>query len=310
MKEEFYKSILENLELSLAVFDAEGKFVFANNKFSQNYPILLNLSANEIKSKLGEKFSSQIYDEYEIIILNENQTHSDFISTVSHELRTPLTSIRGFADTMLMSADKLTEEQRNKFLTIIRNQADRLTRLVENLLEVSNLSRKNKMILKEIGLSSFLNPLLNIFERKYINQKFILNIPANLPNVWADSDMLEQIMTNLLDNAGKYSKENSLIEIKAKFHNDKVILQIIDNADKIPENQFENIFKKFSRIDNPLTRKVEGSGLGLFITKALIEKMNGKIFVEHHPNGNIFTLSLPVYSAEKHLENKISGGNS
>ena len=170
--------------------------------------------------------------------------------------------------------------------------------MVENLLEVSNLSQKNKMILKEINFEKFINPIILIFERKYPKQKFNLQIAKNLPNLWADNDMLEQIMTNLLDNAAKYSPENSTIILDAIYKNDNIIVQIIDNAQKIPESELENIFNKFSRIDNPLTRKVEGSGLGLYITKTLTQKMNGKINATNYDNGNIFTLTLPTCSVE------------
>lgn len=311
MQDDFFKNILENLPIPLCVCDTEGVLLFSNKEFKKNVDISTLLNSSEIKQKYAENITVQQISGYEILILqNSNNAHSDFISTVSHELRTPLTSIRGFADTMLMSADKLSKEQTTKFLTIIRNQADRLTRLVENLLEISNITQTNKMILKEINLENILAPLIEIFRKKYPSQKYQVQIQSNLPNLWADSDMLEQILTNLIDNASKYSLDNSLIIIKALFLNNNIEIEIIDNAQKIPENQLKNIFKKFSRIDNPLTRKVEGSGLGLFISKTLTEKMNGEIFAKNNENGNSFILRLPVYSVEKHLGEKISEENS
>jgi len=307
MKNNLYKNILEQISLPVCVFNKEGNIIFSNNSFKE---ISQETNIKNIKNQLTGQYTIQKENEYEILIVQpNNQSHADFISTVSHELRTPLTSIRGFADTMLMSADKLTKEQNNKFLTIIRNQADRLTRLVENLLEVSNLSQKNKIILKEINFEKFINPIVTIFERKYSKQKFNLQISKNLPYLWADNDMLEQIMTNLLDNASKYSPENSTIILDASYKNDNIIIQIIDNAQQIPESELENIFNKFSRIDSPLTRKVEGSGLGLYITKTLTEKMQGTIKATNYDNGNIFTLTLPASSVEKQLEQKIKGDN-
>jgi len=237
------------------------------------------------------------------------QSQQDFISTVSHELRTPLTSIRGFADTMLMAQDKLSKEQATKFLTIIRNQADRLTRLVSSLLTVSTIDKKQSFVLKGIDFNSFIQPVITIFEKKYFNKRYELIIPNNLPQIYADSDILEQIMTNLLDNASKYSNENSIITVKALFSDNKIQIQVIDEGIIIPADKLDKIFDKFSRIDNPLTRKTEGSGLGLFITKSLVEKLGGSIKAENYEKGNIFTLFLKPVSIEQQILSKIKGDN-
>lgn len=297
MKENLYKSILDNLPYPVCLQDLTGKEVYQNEAF--NSQTKDNLQKQEIEID-GVK--------YILLIQEENhQAHNDFVSTVSHELRTPLTSIRGFADTMLMSQDKLSKEQTNKFLQIIRNQSDRLTRLVENLLEVSNISKKENLVFKEIDFAKFISPLILMFERKYPNRNYETFFTQNLPNLWADSDHLEQIMTNLIDNASKYSQDGSTVTIKASYKNEMIEIKVIDEGVKIPQSHLEKIFNKFSRIDNPLTRKVEGSGLGLYITKALTEQMNGSIKAENYENGNIFTLTLPACSVEKQLEEKIKG---
>ena len=311
--EDFYKSILNLVSLPLCLCDKDGFVIFANLAFKDKIDISKINSLQEIETLFSSKCEVKeikiSQNTYKIVTIeeNENQVHQDFVSTVSHELRTPLTSIRGFADTMLLSSDKLSQEQRQKFLTIIRNQADRLTRLVENLLEVSNISKKDKLIFKEIDFANFIAPIITIFERKYPLCDFEILISPNLPALWVDSDALEQIITNLIDNAAKYSHENSTITIKANYVNDFIEIKIFDEAEKIPVNQLEKIFNKFSRIDNPLTRKVEGSGLGLFITKALTQKLNGRVFAQNYEKGNIFTLELPLSSVEKQLETKISG---
>ncbi|MCQ2957613.1 MAG: ATP-binding protein [Candidatus Gastranaerophilales bacterium] len=299
MNNDFFKNILENIDVPVCISDENENIIFENALFSNEK----NVENNSIKIKEID-FDNK---KYKLQIIENEQAHQDFISTVSHELRTPLTSIRGFADTMIMSSDKLSKEQQNKFLTIIRNQADRLTRLVENLLEISNMSKKLKLIFKEIDFETFIQPVITIFEKKYPEQNYQVSYDNNLPKIWADSDILEQIMTNLIDNASKYSHQNSTIKINANFYNNEIQIKVIDEADKIPENQLENIFKKFSRIDTPLTRKTEGSGLGLFITKSLTEKMNGKIKAENYENGNIFTLSLPLTNIETQLNSKILG---
>jgi len=295
---EFWVKLFENIDIPISVIDADRNIVFQNKLYT------LNSDANNNLKETDFEFDNK---KYTILTIENCQAHQDFISTVSHELRTPLTSIRGFADTMLMASDKLSKEQQNKFLSIIRNQADRLTRIVENLLEISNLSKKNKFIFKKINFANFISPLITIFEKKYPKQKYAVNIENNLPDIWADSDILEQIMTNLIDNASKYSPDNSSIKINAIFYDNKILIKIIDEAVKIPEDKFEDIFKKFSRIDNPLTRKTEGSGLGLFITKSLVEKMNGNIVVANYDNGNVFTLTLLPANIESQINEKMSG---
>ena len=240
-----------------------------------------------------------------------NQAHLDFVSTVSHELRTPLTSIKGFADTFLNAGDKLDKEQQKKFVFIIKNQTDRLIRLVENLLTVSRLeSQKDKYIFKVIDFNKFIEQILyNVSSQ---NHKIKVEILPNLPPVWADADKLEQIMTNLISNAVKYSKSGTEIIITAGFAaNDpeSIEIKVKDQGVGIPEEFLPKIFTRFSRIDNPLTREIEGTGLGLYITKSLVENMGGKISVESYNNGSIFIVKLPMATAERHAAQKFAGGH-
>jgi len=129
-----------------------------------------------------------------------NQAHLDFVSTVSHELRTPLTSIKGFADTLLTAGDKIDSTQKKRFISIIKSQVDRLTRLVENLLTVSRLeARKDKSIFKAVDFKKFIEPIIQATAPKAENHSIKTNIHQNLPQIWTDPDKLEQIMTNLID---------------------------------------------------------------------------------------------------------------
>lgn len=237
-----------------------------------------------------------------------NRAHIDFVSTVSHELRTPLTSIKGFADTLLCSGDKLSIEQQKRFLSIIKSQIDRLTRLVENLLTVSKLeSKKDKSIYKAIQLPKFFENIIYIIQPKTKKHKIEVKIVPNLPPVWADSDKFEQIITNLVDNAVKYSTAGTKIEIEAKFageNTDFIEINIKDQGVGIPKEHISKIFTKFSRIDNPLTRQIEGTGLGLYITKSLVENIGGKINVKSSKEGSIFSLIIPIATHEKPIQKK------
>lgn len=234
--------------------------------------------------------------------MSENdKNYEDFISTVSHELRTPLTSIRGFSQTMLASWDRLDDESKKKFLKIIEEQSNRLINLVENMLSVTKLqSSKDMFILKETDIAPVVNSVVSIVKNQYKNRKFEVDINPKTPTVIVDRDKFMQIMTNLIENAAKYSNENSTVKIKSGFCKDceYVSIKVIDNGIGISKDDYDKIFTKFSRIDNPLTRKVQGSGLGLYITKNLVEKMNGKISVESDNDETTFEVLLPVCNLE------------
>ncbi|MDD3237095.1 MAG: ATP-binding protein [Candidatus Gastranaerophilales bacterium] len=225
------------------------------------------------------------------------QAHLDFISTVSHELRTPLTSIRGFADTLLTSFDKLSPEQRVKFLNIIKEQSNRLINLVENLLTVSKLqSDKEVLVYKEVDILPFVEMVVQVIKSQYKSHRLKIFHDKKLSYVLIDTDKFQQVMVNLLDNACKYSEEGSLVEISLKQEKSKeaVVIEIRDNGVGVSEEYVEKIFNKFSRIDSPLTRKIQGTGLGLYITKNIVEKMNGHISVIPQEVGTIFSVSFPI----------------
>lgn len=231
---------------------------------------------------------------------NENN-YEDFISTVSHELRTPLTSIRGFSQTMLTSWDKLDDESKKKFLKIIEEQSNRLIKLVENMLSVTKLqSVSENFIYKETDIKPVINTVVSIIKTQYSNKSFEIDINPNTPTILVDRDKFQQIMTNLIENAAKYSDENTTIYIKSGFcqNCEFVSIKITDTGVGIKTEDYEKIFTKFSRIDNPLTRKVQGSGLGLYITKNLTEKMGGKISVQSENKKTTFEVRLPVCNVE------------
>ncbi len=231
--------------------------------------------------------------------------YEDFISTVSHELRTPLTSIRGFAQTMLTSWDKLDDESKKKFLKIIEDQSNRLIGLVENMLSVTKLqSEKDMLVFKEVNIKYLIEPVIDIIKTTYPTHKFEFNFNEKTPNIIVDKDKFQQIMTNLIENAAKYSNENTVITIKTAPAGDYASIKVTDRGVGILPENYNKIFTKFSRIDNPLTRKVQGSGLGLYITKNLVEKMDGRISVTSGDGETTFEVLLPVKSVEEQARAK------
>lgn len=234
-------------------------------------------------------------------MVNDEKQQEDFISTISHELRTPLTSIRGFAQTMLSSWDALDDASKKKFIQIIEQQSNRLINLVENMLSVNKLqSFKDKLVYKSASANTLIEPILQIIKHQYANHDFETDFNKNIPHILVDVDKFQQIMTNLIENAAKYSNEGTKIIVKTDFSGspDYISIKVIDEGIGIKEEDFSKIFTKFSRLDNPLTRKVQGSGLGLYITKTLINKMNGEISVKSNESGTTFEVLLPVVNLE------------
>lgn len=240
------------------------------------------------------------------------QAQTDFVSTVSHELRTPLTSIKGFADTILRAGERLDVSQQRRYVGIIKDQADRLTRLVEDLLAVSRLeSKRLQLTNRAIELAEAVERVQINLAEKATNHKLKVEIPASLPPVWADADRLEQILTNLIDNAIKYSPARTTVTLVARTvvvegengnPTEMVEFFVADQGVGIPEEHLPKIFHKFSRLDNPLVRQTEGTGLGLYITRSLVLALGGDITVASAASGTTFTVRLPAAGYEKQAQ--------
>lgn len=218
---------------------------------------------------------------------------ADFISTVSHELRTPLTSIRGFADTLLTSGDRLTEEQKQKFLLIIKEQANRLIKLTENLLAVSK-NDIEKLVLKKVNIIPFMENSIKLISSQSSKNHFNLKVVNNLSEILIDTDKFQQIILNIIENAHKYSNENTDIDVEIMQDDKFVIIKVTDIGAIIGEQDKERIFEKFTRLSTPLTQKTQGSGLGLYLTKILVERMNGSICTYSNGEKTVFEVKFPI----------------
>ena len=226
----------------------------------------------------------------------------EFISTVSHEMRTPLTSIRGFSQTLLSSWDRIDDENKKKFIKIIEEQSNRLINLVENILTVSRSNVQN-LVMKKVFVNASILSIIPMFQEQYKTHKIIFSPQKDLPPVRLDDDKFQQIMTNLIDNACKYSPEFSTVTISTEEKKESVIIKIKDQGIGIKKEDFDKLFKKFSRIENHLTSKTQGNGLGLYITKSLVELLNGEIsFYSEEGKGTTFILKFPIYNEEEALK--------
>lgn len=206
-----------------------------------------------------------------------NEFRSNLIDTVSHELRTPLTSIQGYTSRLMRHDIQIDEETKQKSLRIIKEQSERLQRLIEDLLTIPDIERMRIQTVNEpVNLAEVLERS-EMLLRKKDGREILIKIQDNFPRVYADKGRLEQVFVNLLENAVKYSYEDSIIRIETNVVDNQAKIYVKNDCDVIPKDKLQRLFGKFIRLDDNTTRTTRGTGLGLFIVKGLVEAMNGKI---------------------------------
>ena len=227
------------------------------------------------------------------------QMKSDFLANTSHELRTPLHSIKGFVKLLLDGKVPNPETQR-EFLGIINEESEHLGSLVDDLLEVSRIVDGHLELTHDqmsIGLvvHKTAQKLTNLAKDRGI--EFEIDVPSPLPTIEGDEERLTQVMTNLLHNAIKFSQEKARITVRAKALDSGVLVQVVDQGIGISSEDIPRLFQRFYQVDGSTTRQNPGTGLGLFITRQIIEAHGGRIWVESEPGkGSTFSFTLPLDS--------------
>jgi PAS domain S-box-containing protein len=225
----------------------------------------------------------------------------DFVARVSHELRTPLTPIRGFANILLKRGDQLDHTQRHDALERIVERADHLSDLVEDLLLVTRLDRRELDDLVHARPAS-LTPVLEVAAEnartRDPGRTIAIHVAPGTGDALADPDRVRQIVEALLDNACQYSPPDTPIEVELDQHGDDVRVRVIDHGPGIPRDQREAIFEQFHRLEDPLTMRTGGVGLGLFIGRRLAQAMHGSLVVEDPGTGRGAVLALRLPAAE------------
>ena len=220
----------------------------------------------------------------------------DFITNVSHELRTPLTSIRMASESLQMGAIS-DNKLKNKFLSNIQREADRLTRLVNELLVLAELDNKPTLHLSVFDPLLVLQDVVTTMEHHAaLNDiKLIPELPLSLPLLEGDKDRIQQVLINLVDNAIKCNKPNGSVTLQAVRKDENIEIQVIDTGIGIPGIDVSRIFERFFRVDKARSRVTGGTGLGLSIVKDLIEAHGGTINVQSIIDvGTTFTILLPL----------------
>ncbi len=254
------------------------------------------------KGELSE-FSDSFNDMADTIVSNIDEIkridklRRELVANVSHDLRTPLAIIRGYIETVLIKDEKLSADERKKYLETILSSTDRLLNLVEELFELSKLEAKDKTLqLEEFPIAELLQDVYqkNLIIAESNKIKVTIELSDNLPLIKADVGMMEKVFQNLVDNALKFTPENGSIKLIAeRFDNNNLSIKVIDSGIGIDKDQLPNIFDKYYQIKRVSDGKNKGTGLGLAIVKKILDLHKFDIVVDSEVNkGTSFNIII------------------
>jgi len=288
----YFKKMLKDKEF----FNTEVNLNDSNEK-------ILKFHANSIKQNGENGIEGIIITIQDVTELRKlERVRTEFIANVSHELKTPLTSIKGFTET-LKSFDFDDKQDAIRFLNIIEDEADRLYRLINDILSLSELEQKKTKTVKEkIDIEKAVEEVLSVLKSQSDKKNIELSakIQEGLESISGDGDKFKQMLINLIDNAVKYTPENGKVSIEAykQSHNadlDKLIIKVKDNGIGIPKQHIPRLFERFYRVDKARSRTIGGTGLGLAIVKHIVMLFNGEIEVTSEVGkGTEFRIILPM----------------
>jgi len=258
--------------------------------------LVLGIARDITTRKKAEETKEKLFMKLE----EANRNKTQFVSDVSHELRTPLASIKGFVST-IRSDPAMDEPTRQDFLRIAEEETDRLTRIIEDLLDISRVeSGRLKLTMHTFNIIDLIMKNIELLKPQAESRE--INIKSELPSskhiVYADEDKTSQVITNLLSNAIKYNKKGGKVVVSAVQENGKLRINVEDTGIGIAEKDLPRMFEKFFRADEAAAL-AQGTGLGLPVTKGLVESMGGELaFKSKHGEGSNFSFTLPGQKQE------------
>jgi signal transduction histidine kinase len=220
----------------------------------------------------------------------------EVVSTVSHELRSPLTSVKGYTSLLLDRWDRLNDEQKKMMLGQIRHDADRITRLIGELLDISRLETGRLALRRQmVDLRALVAQVVEKVGMAYPDLECTVQIDDDFPRVYADPDKIEQVLTNLVENAAKYARPAG-VRVTGTLADGAVSVAVIDAGDGIPAADLPRVFRKFYRRDHG---KPSGTGLGLWISRGLVQAHGGRLEAYSAPGeGSTFVFTLPLVDVD------------
>jgi K+-sensing histidine kinase KdpD len=219
------------------------------------------------------------------------------VSTVSHELRSPLTSVKGYVSLMLNRWDRIEDDKKREMLTQVHHDADRVTRLITELLDISRLETGRLVLRRQlVDLGALASTVVEKVAMAYPELDCTVDVQAALPEVYADPDKLEQVITNLVENAAKYASPRGM-RVAVGVDGDAVRLTVTDRGEGIPDEDLPKLFTKFFRRDHG---RPTGTGLGLWISRGLVEAHGGELTATSIMGaGSSFTFTVPTGAFEE-----------
>jgi two-component system phosphate regulon sensor histidine kinase PhoR len=290
---------LQNYSLSSLISMVFSEWQIQSAEISLFYPEerILEATAAPVLGE-GGKRSGVVVVLYDLTRIRRlERVRAEFVANVSHELKTPVTSIKGFAETLLDGA-LYNHRSAEEFVNIINEEADRLSRLVNDLLELSRIEfRDVEPQLIPLDLTSEIKKIIDLLEPRFRKKR--LSLKAELPKqpviVQADSDMIRQSLENLMDNSLKYTPEGGQVMISLLPGQEEVVVVVKDSGIGIPAEDLSRVFERFYRVDKTRSRKLGGTGLGLAIVKHIVSAHGGRVWAESEPGrGSSFYFSLPA----------------
>jgi PAS domain S-box-containing protein len=220
---------------------------------------------------------------------------STFVSVVSHELKTPVALIKGYAETLRREDADWDRETVHESLGVIAEEADHLTHLIDSLLEASRIQAGGlKLKWTDVYLPRLAEKVVDGFRTQTNIHTFELDFPSDFPPAWGDPERLREVLSNLVSNAVKYSPDGGTVWIGGRTDHTGLTVYVADQGIGIPPEEQGRVFDRFHRVDSGLRRRTEGTGLGLYLVKAIVEAHGGRVWVESAPGrGSIFMFTLP-----------------
>jgi signal transduction histidine kinase len=280
---------------SVVVFLAP--LVFSRQMYFQSRLLADRLAdQNELLAEQAARLEELLRKEHQTVdeLRELNRMKGDFVAVVSHELRTPVTALIGYAKTLRQPEFSNDPTMREEFLERMERQGDRLLRLVENLLTTARLESQELQI--TVGRLLFEDLVREVVEGLGSEATRIkLEVPEDLPVIHTDRQLVGRVLSNLLDNALKYSPDGSSCELGASTELDHVQVWVTDHGIGIEQEKLDRIFDRFYQVDSSSTRRFPGAGLGLSMVRDLLDRLGGSISVVSDPGqGSTFTVQLPL----------------
>lgn len=228
---------------------------------------------------------------------------TDLISTLAHEMRTPLTSIKGYSTALLMEEVTFSPETQREFLQFIDAECDVLETLIHDFLESAIIDAGMlRLEVQPVRLPPLLKNVVDDIARRTQVHRFVIDFSKRFPILDADPDRIAQVLRNLLDNAVKYSPDGGLIVVRGEVHDDEVVISVADQGVGLTPEHLNRLFEKYFRARSGPARHVVGSGLGLRISRAIVEGHGGRIWAESQLGvGTTLYFTLPLGGPSEHF---------